>query len=285
MPNNVLCKKCQSENDSNQRFCNQCGTSLIQYCRSCHTENKLNAVYCGQCGKNLAEAKISLTDKEMDDWYNHFNNFWGYCAHHTEEGFYRKTVRPIIMQYNDSFNPPLFGKTGDNVTLKIPLAKKDWCIRNISFGGSNFTSGGFYTFRNRLMVVDPQQRMYKVIEYQNLKTVIQSGQTITIQSTQGETMVIEFQIPKVDNSGLTAARAGQALNFIGGLINDMSDKNYTDKKLDELQYEHNMQRASDDIQAFKNQKARQVWEINHFVEDITRQLLYTIALKEKFSGS
>lgn len=67
----IICKKCTSKNTPNSKFCNNCGTSLIELdsseniiqghknitneisCNKCNTKNKPNSSFCSNCGTNL----------------------------------------------------------------------------------------------------------------------------------------------------------------------------------------------------------------------------------------
>ncbi len=47
----IVCRQCQFENPSHHKFCQRCGTSLIQKpCPECGTPVMLNALNCGSCG-------------------------------------------------------------------------------------------------------------------------------------------------------------------------------------------------------------------------------------------
>jgi class 3 adenylate cyclase/tetratricopeptide (TPR) repeat protein len=50
------CPACGHENDADQRFCTNCGTSLLQTCPNCSATNLPGAKFCGNCGNALAGA-------------------------------------------------------------------------------------------------------------------------------------------------------------------------------------------------------------------------------------
>jgi class 3 adenylate cyclase/tetratricopeptide (TPR) repeat protein len=50
------CPACGHENDGDQRFCTNCGTSLLQTCPTCSATNLPGARFCGNCGNSLAGA-------------------------------------------------------------------------------------------------------------------------------------------------------------------------------------------------------------------------------------
>src|SRR5919106_841076 len=50
------CPACGHENDGDQRFCTNCGTSLLQACPTCSATNLPGAKFCGNCGNTLAGA-------------------------------------------------------------------------------------------------------------------------------------------------------------------------------------------------------------------------------------
>jgi Double zinc ribbon len=54
------CPDCETYNDSNRRYCLQCGKFLILSCNRCSFSNPLRARYCGGCGDRL-EASGALT--------------------------------------------------------------------------------------------------------------------------------------------------------------------------------------------------------------------------------
>jgi class 3 adenylate cyclase/tetratricopeptide (TPR) repeat protein len=48
------CPACGHGNDGDQRFCTNCGTSLLQTCPNCSATNLPGAKFCGNCGNALA---------------------------------------------------------------------------------------------------------------------------------------------------------------------------------------------------------------------------------------
>ncbi len=48
------CASCGAESPPGQRFCGQCGASLMRACASCGTENPPENRFCGSCGTALA---------------------------------------------------------------------------------------------------------------------------------------------------------------------------------------------------------------------------------------
>ncbi len=46
----MRCLKCQHENISDAKFCNQCGTPFVPQCSACGCENAADAKFCNQCG-------------------------------------------------------------------------------------------------------------------------------------------------------------------------------------------------------------------------------------------
>jgi hypothetical protein len=62
------CPDCETYNDSNRRYCLQCGKFLILSCDRCAFPNPLRARYCGGCGDRLKAANASYgTDNEARD--------------------------------------------------------------------------------------------------------------------------------------------------------------------------------------------------------------------------
>jgi ribosomal protein L40E len=71
----VTCPQCQSGNDTDARYCDQCGTALMpttpyqrksdetQMCESCSCWNAPDAKVCDQCGRSL------VNDHDADDGY------------------------------------------------------------------------------------------------------------------------------------------------------------------------------------------------------------------------
>ncbi|HEU5404819.1 MAG TPA: adenylate/guanylate cyclase domain-containing protein [Gaiellaceae bacterium] len=53
----VTCGQCGRENPDGAKFCNACGTPLLQPCPSCGTGNASDARFCGECGTPLGEAR------------------------------------------------------------------------------------------------------------------------------------------------------------------------------------------------------------------------------------
>ncbi len=50
----VKCSKCQSNNESDSRFCNKCGSPLAMICDKCGGSNTLSSLFCSKCGTKLA---------------------------------------------------------------------------------------------------------------------------------------------------------------------------------------------------------------------------------------
>jgi Double zinc ribbon len=50
----VKCSKCQSNNTSDSKFCNKCGSQLSMLCGKCGGSNTLSSLFCSQCGTKLA---------------------------------------------------------------------------------------------------------------------------------------------------------------------------------------------------------------------------------------
>ena len=47
------CPACKAVNPSDNRFCSECGVTLIEACPACNTENRVGTKYCGKCGADL----------------------------------------------------------------------------------------------------------------------------------------------------------------------------------------------------------------------------------------
>lgn len=48
-----ICPKCGEHNEEDAKFCDKCGTKLVNVCPNCGTENKADAKFCSNCGKEL----------------------------------------------------------------------------------------------------------------------------------------------------------------------------------------------------------------------------------------
>lgn len=53
MGSKIECPVCGHQNGSEQRFCGNCGHSLLKKCGSCGVENTPNFRFCGNCGESL----------------------------------------------------------------------------------------------------------------------------------------------------------------------------------------------------------------------------------------
>jgi class 3 adenylate cyclase/tetratricopeptide (TPR) repeat protein len=53
----INCPACGRENDADQRFCTNCGGSLLQACPTCSATNLPGAKFCGNCGNTLTPAE------------------------------------------------------------------------------------------------------------------------------------------------------------------------------------------------------------------------------------
>jgi len=52
----MKCPKCGAENRDVRKFCQKCGTKLIQICPQCSFENLPGEDFCGECGRDLRKA-------------------------------------------------------------------------------------------------------------------------------------------------------------------------------------------------------------------------------------
>ncbi|MBE4906960.1 zinc ribbon domain-containing protein [Bacillus luteolus] len=51
----IICQSCNTSNDENANFCDECGGKLKKTCLSCGDNNQLDAKYCDNCGTRLEE--------------------------------------------------------------------------------------------------------------------------------------------------------------------------------------------------------------------------------------
>ncbi len=59
------CPDCETYNDSNRRYCLQCGKFLILSCDRCSFANPLRARFCGGCGDRI-EASSAWTGVDSE---------------------------------------------------------------------------------------------------------------------------------------------------------------------------------------------------------------------------
>ncbi len=57
------CPNCHIENPDENKFCKECGTSLLLVCDGCGHELRVDDKFCGQCGQKVAEAAIDDKQK------------------------------------------------------------------------------------------------------------------------------------------------------------------------------------------------------------------------------
>lgn len=50
----MTCTACGIDNESNRKFCGECGASLALVCPACATPNPPSVKFCGECGAALA---------------------------------------------------------------------------------------------------------------------------------------------------------------------------------------------------------------------------------------
>ena len=58
----MKCQKCNTENPSTNKFCENCGTTLFIACFKCKTNNSVEVNFCGNCGTSMRESE-AVTDK------------------------------------------------------------------------------------------------------------------------------------------------------------------------------------------------------------------------------
>ena len=49
----MICSKCGTKNETDQKFCGECGTRLVTACPACGAANPPGRRFCGECGTNL----------------------------------------------------------------------------------------------------------------------------------------------------------------------------------------------------------------------------------------
>ena len=57
----VTCGECGRDNPAGAKFCNACGSALLQPCPSCGTQNASDARFCSECGTALGEPTSPAT--------------------------------------------------------------------------------------------------------------------------------------------------------------------------------------------------------------------------------
>lgn len=48
------CGICRHDNETNSKFCSECGAPLAPRCPSCEAEQPAGSKFCNQCGSNIA---------------------------------------------------------------------------------------------------------------------------------------------------------------------------------------------------------------------------------------
>jgi class 3 adenylate cyclase/tetratricopeptide (TPR) repeat protein len=56
MADAILCPACGTGNDSDRKFCGECGTPLARVCATCGASNPPTVKFCGECGTALVES-------------------------------------------------------------------------------------------------------------------------------------------------------------------------------------------------------------------------------------
>lgn len=109
--NFLKCDKCNSENNSNSKFCSNCGISLSKFieCSNCKKENAKNNKYCFNCGnelnfdKNETNNDIKLDAKILN---NHDEEKAYYRINSTSDNLLKQanlgpmTVKELTNYYN-----------------------------------------------------------------------------------------------------------------------------------------------------------------------------------------
>lgn len=57
----MQCVRCQHENASDAKFCNQCAAPFAPVCSACGHENPANAKFCNQCGAALRSTASAVS--------------------------------------------------------------------------------------------------------------------------------------------------------------------------------------------------------------------------------
>jgi class 3 adenylate cyclase/tetratricopeptide (TPR) repeat protein len=81
----MKCPKCRIENPDDNKFCRECGTTLLFTCAKCGNEFQSDDRFCGKCGqKVVAEAKEETTQLATEGERKHvtvlFSDLTGYTA-------------------------------------------------------------------------------------------------------------------------------------------------------------------------------------------------------------
>lgn len=61
----MICKKCNTKNKENQKFCINCGAWLVNICPNCKAENEIDAKYCGRCGQDIEKLKFQQEQRKV----------------------------------------------------------------------------------------------------------------------------------------------------------------------------------------------------------------------------
>ena len=69
----IRCPKCSKELENGTKFCDNCGTEIIEtlYCPNCGKPVNQDSVFCQSCGAPLTEEKTQLEtqlEEKMDRW-------------------------------------------------------------------------------------------------------------------------------------------------------------------------------------------------------------------------
>lgn len=127
----MICPKCNTVNDDNEKFCKNCGLQLntTRICPNCNTANKPNSKFCHKCGTTLSPVD---TFKK------------GIIEENTSNSFFSTYKIPIIcalvilLAIGAVTGVAIFGGDGNNgINSIIPLANDTYDDTNLNNYGVN----------------------------------------------------------------------------------------------------------------------------------------------------
>jgi len=226
-PNQLAyCPSCSYANAADSRFCQKCGTQLIQSCLSCRAENRLDAEFCRTCGVRLSEARLGITEEGAREWWSHFWSFAGFAHIWTPSGYGTTGFLPVARRIMDATTPrPL--KKGENTPLHLVIADRDWCLRTARFDDVVIKHGMLWAARTAFAVFDFTRQDAYSVPYEDLDDAHREADVITLHISQGRVVDLQLRVPR-------PSKASQYRGFAWDVLNILADTAAGDSTASEL---------------------------------------------------
>ncbi|MBM3134643.1 MAG: zinc ribbon domain-containing protein [Chloroflexi bacterium] len=226
----LQCSNCGTDNPSDARFCQKCGSKLFHVCRRCGTENTLGVKFCKACGTDLSEAKFALADDAVSDWRRILGGLEGWSPalnpSPKELAVWEKLTPPMVPEegkfifcvaLTNRFYGAMQNPSGDIKVSPITIrgTKFEPTVKSRLTGGLNFPY--LLATESRLVVYHAQKGIAEQVLYDQIVSLNAENDRYTLGLQDRTQVVIETRLSR---SGLLAVAAvmGAPMDAKGDIV-------------------------------------------------------------------